>query len=65
MQADDAERERLELLIGDVYAEMEILKVSATEPAATKSDEPRKSSQEKVNPQNAGTKTTRSLSEGE
>lgn len=58
-QADEAEKERLELLVGDILAEIEVLKVTTVEPTSTtfQTDNPRKSSRER--------KLTRDLSKGE
>lgn len=49
-QADEAEKERLELLIGDILAEIEVLKVTMVEPTSTtfQTDNPRKSSRERM-----------------
>lgn len=65
-QTDEAERERLESLIGDIHAEIEKLKITADEPTTTTLSQTQEIfTREKVNPKNAGTEATRDLSKGE
>lgn len=65
-QTDEAEKQRLEALIGHVHAKIEILKVSA-EPASMTSQtvKLRKSSRENFNPKNPGAEATSGCAGGE